>query len=154
MRLSPYLRPDLILTDLEGRDVTQVIRSLSRHLAENLRGVEENEVERGLLEREASHTTSMGHGVAIPHATIPGLDGPVLMVARADEVVPFGPAETDPVWLFFVLLSPPDREREHIKLLARICRCVRHPGFMDELRDARDADAILSIIEQADGEHA
>lgn len=153
MRLHRYLRPDLILTELEGESVAAVIESLSAHLGGHLDGVDRDEIERGLLEREESHTTSMGQGVAIPHATIEGMEAPVLMVARAREPVQFGPGDTDPVWIFFVLLSPPNREREHIKLLARICRFVRHPGFLDELRAAGDASELMAAVERADEKH-
>jgi mannitol/fructose-specific phosphotransferase system IIA component (Ntr-type) len=78
---------------------------------------------------------------------------PVLMVALAPEPIQFGPSDTDPVGVFFVLLSPPGHEGQHIKLLARICRLVRHPGFMDELRSATDGDTAVEVIERVDKLH-
>ncbi len=83
----------------------------------------------------------MGSGLAIPHATVPGLDEPVIGVALGREPIAFGPADTDPVRVFFVLLSPPGREREHVKLLARICRLMRHESFIERLEAAEDAES-------------
>ena len=40
-----------------------------------------------------------------------------------------------------------------IKLLARICRLVRHPGFMEELRSAPDGDSVVEVIERVDKLH-
>ena len=77
----------------------------------------------------------------------------VLMVALAPEPVQFGPPETEPVGVFFVLISPPGHEGQHIKLLARICRLVRHPGFMEELRSAPDGAAAVEVIERVDQLH-
>jgi mannitol/fructose-specific phosphotransferase system IIA component (Ntr-type) len=57
------------------------------------------------------------------------------------------------VRVFFVLLSPPGREREHVKLLARICRLVRHEGFMDSLEAAPDARKVIEIIQTIDALH-
>lgn len=153
MRLNDYLRPDLILTDLQAADRAQVIAALSDHLSENGVGDSSTEVRESLREREEAHTTVIGRGVALPHATIEGLAEPVLMVAVSAEPVQFGPPDTDPVKIFFVLVSPPGREREHIKLLARICRLVKHPGVLDSLREAGSGDEILSTIRQVDEEH-
>ncbi len=153
MRLDKYLRADLVLTGLTAPDTDGVLAALARHLAS--RGIVDSaaEVEAALVEREHAHTTAMGHGMALPHATIPGLAGPVLMVALAPEPVQFGPDDTEPVRVFFVLLSPPGREREHIKLLARICRLVRHPGFVEELSSANSGDEAVAAIRHVDEQH-
>lgn len=154
MRLSDYLRPDLILPDLDAADRTAVIATLSEHLARHGIGESVGEVERRLREREDSHTTAMGRGVALPHATLEGLEDTVLMVAVSPEPIQYGPPGTDPVEIFFVLVSPPGREREHVKLLARICRLARHPGVLASLREAEDAGEILSEIRSVDDRHA
>lgn len=153
MRLSQYLREDLVLTDLTAPDMSGVLSALADHLAYNDAVPSRDEVERGLVAREAAHTTVMGQGMALPHATIGGLDRPVLLVALAPEAIQFGPEDTEPVRLFFVLLSPPGREGEHIKLLARICRLVRHPGFVEELATCTGAGEVLETIRRVDEEH-
>ena len=56
--------------------------------------------------------------------------------------------------VFVVLLSPPGREREHVKLLARICRLMRHEGFLDQLEEASDDQGIIRVIEAIDAQHA
>jgi mannitol/fructose-specific phosphotransferase system IIA component (Ntr-type) len=70
-----------------------------------------------LLGRERNHSTVIGSGLTIPHATVPGLGEPVIGVAIAGDPISYGPPGTDLVRLFFVLLSPPGREREHVKRL-------------------------------------
>jgi mannitol/fructose-specific phosphotransferase system IIA component (Ntr-type) len=75
------------------------------------------------------------------------------MVALSGQPIQFGPVDTEPVRVFFVLLSPPGREGEHIKLLARICRLLRHPGFMDQLLAAGTADEVLGLIRRVDEQH-
>lgn len=153
MRLSQYLREDLVLTDLAASDTAGIISTLADHLERREAIPSRDEVERGLTAREEAHTTVMGNGMALPHATIGGLERPVLMVALAPEAVQFGPEDTEPVRLFFVLLSPPGREGEHIKLLARICRLVRHPGFVEELLADDGPRRVLETIRRVDEEH-
>jgi PTS system nitrogen regulatory IIA component len=106
-----------------------------------------------LLEREKLHSTVMGSGLAIPHATVPGLTDPVIGVALAREPIVFGPEDTDPVRVFVVLLSPPGRERDHVKILARICRLMRHENFLDKLEEAADDQGIIQVIEAIDAQH-
>lgn len=153
MRLSDFLRSDFVLPHLEARDVEGVVRELSAR-AGSVGVAPESLVASKLLERERSHSTVMGAGLAIPHATVPGLDEPVIGVALAREPVRFGPDDTDPVRVFVVLLSPPSREREHVKILARICRLMRHDDFIDRLEAAETDEAVIDVIESIDAQHA
>ena len=91
--------------------------------------------------------------MAIPHATVPGLREPVIGLALAREPVVFGPEGTDPVRIFVVLLSPPGHEREHVGILARICRLMRHDGFVDQLGAADDEAGILQVVEAIDSQN-
>lgn len=153
MRLKAYLREDLMLPGLSAPDADGVLRTVAEHLAAQGVVPAAAEVEAALRAREEAHTTCMGHGMALPHATIPALDDTLLLVALAAEPVPFGPAGTDPVKVFFVLLSPPGREGDHIKLLARICRLMRHPDFMDALSEVTTGADAVELIRRVDEQH-
>lgn len=153
MRLSEFLRSDFVLARLEATDVDGVVREVSAKAA--AAGVAPEEVvAQKLLEREKLHSTVMGSGLAIPHATVPGLEHPVVGVALAREPVLFGADDSEPVRVFVVLLSPPGSEREHVKILARICRLMRHEGFLEQLEEAQDDEGILRVIETIDAQHA
>lgn len=142
-----------MLTDLAADGIEDAVDGLASHLASLDVVPGDADVAGALLERERAHTTSMGQGMALPHASIPGLDEPILAVAVAPEPVPFGTPDSDPVRVFFVLLSPPGREREHIKLLARICRLARHPDFVESLHSAGTREEVVEIIERVDEQH-
>lgn len=153
MRLHDYLQPEHVLLDLRARGVRETIHALVSRIAEQEAIPDAAGVEEALLAREAAHTTAMGHGVAVPHATVPGLERPLIVVAVAPEGVPFGPLGLDAVRVFFLLLSPPDRSGLHIKLLARICRLVRVPGSVDRLAEAGSASELLEEFVHIDAEH-
>lgn len=153
MRLRDYLRPDLILTGLQARDMPSTLEAIAGHLADRGAVASAQQALEGLRAREEVHTTVLGHGMALPHTTLEGLEQPVVLVALSDDPIPFGPAEQEPVRIFFALLSPPNREGEHIKILARICRLVRHAGFVDELLAASSAQTAFDIIRTVDEQH-
>lgn len=153
MRLKDFLRADFVLTRLVSKDMEGVVDEVATRAGAV--GVGSAEVIREkLLERERLHPTNMGAGLAIPHATVSGLPAPVIGVALAGgEPIVCSPRDQAPVKVFFVLLSPPGHEREHVKLLARICRLVRHEGFMESLDNAPDEAEIVRIIEHIDAQH-
>jgi len=153
MRLKDFFHDDFVLLRLQARDVQGVVAELAKRAGEVGVGPAPL-IEEKLMERERIHPTVMGSGLAIPHATVPGLSAPAIGVALSgDEPIPFGGSDQDPVRIFFVLVSPPGFEREHVKLLARICRLVRHEGFIDSLEVAGDPDQVVSIIESVDAQH-
>ena len=153
MKLLEYLRPELIVLDLEARDSAEVIRTLVQRIAELEAVADPAAVTQALLAREAAHTTAMGNGVAVPHTTVAGLDRPLLLVAVSRDGVRYGPAGLEPIRVFFLLLSPPDRAGLHIKLLARIARLVRHPGLIERLEEASSPDAVFEELERVDAQH-
>jgi len=153
MRLSHYLSAELVVHGLEASDTSDALRKISALFHEGAPTSSGDEIFLALKAREEAHTTTLEEGVAVPHAVLPTLSDIFLLVAIASAPIPFGPPETDPVDLFFVLLSPPGRAAEHIKLLARICRLVRHPGFLDELRAAPDGPELFQAIQRVDSQH-
>ncbi len=153
MRLADALRSDLVMTGLSAQDRDSTLQALANRLAESGAVASANEVRDALIAREDAHTTSMGQGMALPHATIPGLTVPILMVATSLEPIPFGPGEDGGARLFFVLLSPPGHESVHIKLLARICRLARHQEFVDGILDGGTPEIVNEVILRIDQEH-
>jgi nitrogen PTS system EIIA component len=153
MQLSKFLRTDFVILGLAARDVDDVVAQVAARAAAAGLGPEEVIAGR-LLERERTHPTVLGSGLAVPHATVPGLKDPVIGVALASVPVAFGGDAAEGVRLFFVLLSPPGHEREHVKLLARICRLMRHRTIIEELERAPDAAHVLDIVEAVDQQHA
>lgn len=153
MRLSPLLRSDLVLPRLRAESREDVLSQLAEQLVQTGLIEASTGAIAALTRREDAHTTVIGHGMALPHATLDELEGPVMMVALADPPIAFGPEGSEPVGLFFALLSPPGNESRHIKLLARICRLARHPGFAEAVLAAESGAAVVDVIRSMDEEH-
>jgi len=99
-----------------------------------------------LLEREALGATGVGHGVAIPHARLEGLDRMRGVFVRVAPPVEFGAVDDEPVDLVFALLSPPDSGSDHLRALARIARALRSAELRSQLRQAGGCDAIQALL--------
>jgi len=153
MKLHHYLRPDLVILDLEADGVEQTLRDMVHALVDTGLVSDEKQVLNALLEREAAQSTGIGGGVAIPHAVYPNLNSTVIALALSRKGIDFLSMDEQPVHTFFLLLSPPANSGTHIKLLARIARLMRQPDVLDELLSAKDAEEVIESIRRFDEQH-
>jgi PTS system nitrogen regulatory IIA component len=111
-------------------------------------GLEPGEVLEALVEREAAGSTGVGHGVAVPHARLEGLQRIRGIFVRLDQPVEFESVDDQPVDLLFALFAPKNAGAEHLRALARVSRLLRQGELREQLRKARSADAVHALLVQ------
>ena len=104
------------------------------------------EVFDALLEREAAGSTGVGHGVAVPHARLAGMDRLHAVFVRLETPVDFDALDDKPVDLLFALFGPPEAGMEHLRALARVSRLLRQADLREQLRKAHGPDAIRALL--------
>ncbi|HVY33504.1 MAG TPA: PTS sugar transporter subunit IIA [Caulobacteraceae bacterium] len=101
-----------------------------------------------IMQRERMGSTGVGHGVAVPHCRIRGLDRVRGVFVRLDTPVDFGAVDEQPVDLIFALLAPPNDASEQLRSLARVARVLRQADLRQQLRQAHSADAMRALLVQ------
>lgn len=99
----------------------------------------------GLQERESLGPTGVGHGVALPHARLEGIDRIVGVFVRLERAMDFDSVDRQPVDLVFTLFAPKDSGVDHLKALALISRTMRDAEVCRKLR-ANTQPATLHAI--------
>lgn len=99
-----------------------------------------------LLARERLGSTALGDGVAVPHCRLPGCRQPLGVLLSLAEGVDFDAPDNQPVHLVFALVVPQESTGEHLALLARIAGLLNDPDRRERLRQATDADELLSVV--------
>jgi len=99
-----------------------------------------------LMEREALSATGVGHGVAIPHAQMAGLDRVRGVFVRLRPPIDFGAVDDEPVDLLFTLISPPECGSDHLRALARVARSLRSSELRERLRQASTPDSVRALL--------
>jgi PTS system nitrogen regulatory IIA component len=99
-----------------------------------------------LLARERLSSTGVGHGVAVPHARLRGIDRMHGVFVRLEAPIDFGAVDEQPVDLIFALLAPADHPAEHLRALARVSRALRQADLRQQLRQASGVDAIRALL--------
>lgn len=107
-----------------------------------------------LLERESLGPTGVGHGVALPHARVQGLDQVVAVFLRVERPLDFDAADRHPVDLFFALFAPESAGVDHLKALALVSRTMRNTDICAKLRANSDATALHAILTEVEESRA
>lgn len=152
MKFADFVCRDAIRADLAADDKPGVIREMVKALLDAGR-IEKDESEsigRAILKREELGSTGIGRGVAVPHTKHPSVDRLVGSVAISHEGVDFDSLDGEKVFLFFLLVSPPDRPGDHLRALENISRQLRDDTFCRFLKQAKTADEIWQLLEEAD----
>jgi PTS system fructose-specific IIC component len=101
---------------------------------------------KAIFEREATATTAMGHGIAIPHAKTAAVETPTVVFGRSLSGVRFETPDGDPVTLVILLLIPADATDTHLTLLSRLSQSLVDPSVRNRLRDAPDESAVVTTL--------
>jgi PTS system nitrogen regulatory IIA component len=150
MRLAEFLRKENILTDLKSRKKEELLDEMVTEVSSRASGLDKQAVLKALLDREKLGTTGIGHGVAIPHGKIKGLNEIMVFFGRSVKGVDFQSMDSTPVHLFFMIITPENSATAHLKILAGISRLLKNQDFRVKLLKASTGLEIFRIIAEAE----
>jgi fructose-specific phosphotransferase system IIA component len=146
MRLTEILKPENIKVPLAATTKTDAIAELVNLLADNKAITDPKKVLDSVLDREATRTTGIGNGLAIPHGKCTGTPDLVMAIGKAATPIDFQSIDGRPVTLIWLLTSPPDKTGAHIHALARISRLMTIDKFRQALNTAQTPQDVYDII--------
>lgn len=152
--LSDALEAGGIHYQLQDTDKDRALRALVQILPVP-DGVDRDLLLRLFLAREASASTAIGDGIAIPHVRNPivlHVTQPSVTLAFLSKPVDFGALDGKPVGIFFSIISPTNRS--HLQLLSRLSFALHDPQLRatlvrqapreDIMQDVRRVEAAMS----------
>jgi len=148
MRLTDLLKPQNIKIPLDAKTKTEAITELVNLLATNGEVKDAKKVLDSVLDREATRTTGIGNGLAIPHGKCNGTDHLVMAIGKPATAIDFQAIDGRPVNIIWMLNSPPDKTGPHIHALARISRLMTLDKFRAQLLAAKTPQEAFDIIVQ------
>lgn len=146
MRLTETLKLANIKVPLAATAKTDAIRELIQLLAANGDVPDPQKVLEAVLDREATRTTGIGYGLAIPHGKTAGAATLTMAIGKCATPIDFQAIDGRPVSIVWLLVSPPDKSVAHIATLARITKLMMIDKFRVEMSRAQDADAVLKLV--------
>jgi len=153
MHIGDFLDRNAIALRVSAANKRQALAVIAEIAARHL-GRDAGEMLDALSEREQAGSTGVGHGVAVPHARLDGLERMRGVFVRLEQPVAFQAVDEQPVDLIFALFAPANAGSEHLRALARVSRLLRQPELRQQLRQARTADALHALLVQDAGPQA
>ncbi len=145
MEISSLISPDFVFARMKASSKKQILQDLSEKAAQAT-GLAQQRIFETLYERERLGSTAMGHGTAVPHGHLDGVQRMTGMFAQLATPIDFEAVDEQNVDLIFLLLAPIGAGADHLKALARVSRILRNQALCDKLRAAEDAAALYALL--------
>lgn len=145
MKFIELLKPEAVKVISATSSKKRLMHDLSE-LAESAYGLSAPATVEALLERETLGPTGVGHGVALPHARVTGLEQVVGAFMLLEKPIDFEAVDRQPVDLAFALFAPEEAGVEHLKALALVSRTLRESSLCAKLRANPDPATLYTIL--------
>ena len=153
MKFSDFVASEAIRSHVHAGSKEGVVREMAQSLVDagKIAAADLEGIVKAILKREELGSTGIGRGVAVPHTKHPSVSKLVGTVAVSQEGIDFQSLDGEPVQLFFLLVSPPDRPGDHLRALENISRQLRDESFFRLLKAAKEPVDIQHLLAEADG---
>ena len=144
-RLASILPASQVVVDV---DVTSKKRAFVEVglLFEDLHNLSRATITDSLFARERLGSTSLGHGVAIPHGRIKGLKAPMAALFQLARPIGFDAPDDNPVSLLIFLLVPETATQKHLEILSEIAEMLSDSELREKLMTTHDSLALHQLV--------
>lgn len=146
MKNMSLINKSFIKIDLELENKDDVIREMAGMLDEEKLVKDKEKLILDVYAREKEASTSMGRGIAIPHAQTEEVKEPCLVFIKTKNELSWN---GDPVRLFFGIFVPKNQsESIHLKILASLARKLINDDFTTLLETSSSEAEIFNLLNQ------
>lgn len=152
MKFSDFVSNKSIRAELSSTDKESVVTELVDSLLEagDIKTADREDIIKAIMKREELGSTGIGRGIAVPHTKHPSVEKLIGTVGVSVDGVDFDSLDGEKVQLFFLLVSPPDRPGDHLRALENISRQLRDETFCRFLKQSKNTEDIVQLLEEAD----
>ena len=135
--LAQYITPDTVAVELTATDRDAAIAELVATAARTGKVNDAAGVVTSALTREATVSTGLGDGIAIPHAKTDAVSEPVVVYARSRAGIDWSSRDGKPATELFLIAVPEQAAgNTHLSILGSLSRKLVNAQFRSELSSA------------------
>ena len=146
VNLRSFVRPELAITCPAGYSQEQIFSLVADRFFDAGIITDRGALLHELLEREKLGSTSVGHGVALPHAILDSASELAVSVVKLIQPVDWGSVDGEPVNLVVVIVSPAPDRNLYLQVLAELARSLNQPEVRSMALKARSTERTAEII--------
>jgi Kef-type K+ transport system membrane component KefB/mannitol/fructose-specific phosphotransferase system IIA component (Ntr-type) len=143
--LAAHIDPAVLTPHLEGTTKEEIIGAMLELASASGLVHDKEEAMAALMAREASGSTGMQDGIALPHGKTDAVDQLVCAIGLKPEGVDFDSLDGLPSSIFVLVLSPKDVSGPHIRFLATISQ-VLHEDLRTALLACTTPEQMYTIL--------
>lgn len=147
--LYSLLNNDRVLCKADISSKKRALQTLAEALAKSDPELKARKVFDQFCARERLGSTGLGHGIAIPHCRMDGLEGPIAALITLEEPIDFDAPDGKPLDLLVGLMVPSEATDTHLQLLAEIAKRFSEQGVCDSIRHATTPEEVLELLRPA-----
>lgn len=144
MNLDTLISSNAVISNHEIKSKKRALELLAEQLASEATRVNQPldedidalEIFQLLTDREKLGSTSMGHGVALPHARTSLTEHAIGAFLKLDDGVDFDSPDNQKTDLIFALMVPEHYTDEHLKILAYLATLFNNANFCKAIRES------------------
>ena len=150
MELSQLVSTDSVVCNADISSKKRALEFLAELLAKESSTADAFDIFQHLTEREKLGSTSLGHGVALPHARTSTSDKAIGAFIKLEQGIDFDSPDNKPTDLLFALMVPEHYTDEHLEILSSLASC-----FSDEVlcHNLRTSDTSEELYKRLTGWH-
>ncbi|KTC75497.1 Nitrogen regulatory protein [Legionella birminghamensis] len=149
MFLAQIITPDCVNVDSSSKSKAAVFQKVSQLLSDNFSELNREELFSAYWKREALGSTAIGHGIAIPHVRVPGLNRVRACFIRLLHPVDFCAEDRQLSDLIIALAVPENQSEYHLKLLREIIVQFSDQEFCRICRGLTCEKALFNLLIEA-----
>ena len=144
--LGEVLRAEQVIADMTNRSKRAAIEDLVNVLYKQKLITNKAEAVTRIMEREELCPTTLGGGIAIPHARLEVGDTPVIAVGRHPAGLDFGAPDGKSVHLIVLVIWQPEQAGLFNRLFAGLVSKLADERFRNRLMEERGAKEIATAL--------
>jgi len=144
-----FLEPRCLRAHVENVKKDALFSLIAKDFENVIPNASQSDIRKALWEREELQNTSVGGGIAMPHATLTEATRSYLGIYVAAKTMDYEAPDGQGVDVFFVTLGPPADRQIHLLLLAGVSNLALNTELVQHLRDGLRASDVLEAVENA-----
>ncbi|MDD2709991.1 MAG: PTS sugar transporter subunit IIA [Verrucomicrobiae bacterium] len=153
MKVSELIRKEFVKLDLRARSKEEAIQQVAQLAKQHPYMGDFPTFCRAMYEREANGSTSIGNGVAIPHARTDQVKDMMLVVGRLVEGVKFEETDVEPVRLVFLVGTPKRMVTDYLRLVGALARYLSDETLRKQLLEVSSPEILVKMFEECESRH-
>lgn len=155
-RILDFLSEQNITTDLRALDKETAISQLIKlTLATHSLDLDEETVFKAVMEGEATSSTCVGQGLALPHARLDVGDTIIGAMGISRDGIQIETPDSQPVHCMVLILTPASMPERHLEVLQALAMSIGHDGTIQQqlyhVDSPAHADELLHLEEHSEG---